>query len=102
MRLSPMMLAGLLGLALAAGVPARADQAGAPGFVPRSQSGGYASATDQERLIASVEKRYNAKVVKVAETTVNGRPALKLRLLSAQRVWSVVVDASTGQVLTGT
>ena len=100
MRLSLLMLAGLLAMAQLVGGPVRA-QAGAPGFVPRAQSG-YASPADQERLIASVEKRYNAKVVKVAETTVNGRPALKLRLLSAQRVWSVVVDASTGQVLTGT
>lgn len=100
MRLSLLMLAVLLGMGQVASGPAQA-QAGAQGFVPRAQSG-YASPAGQERLIASVEKRYNAKVVKVAETTVNGRPALKLRLLSAQRVWSVVVDASTGQVLTGT
>jgi hypothetical protein len=41
-------------------------------------------------------------VIKVEETSVAGRPALKLRLMSAQRVWSVVVDAATGQVLAGT
>ena len=61
----------------------------------------YAQATSQEQIIAAVEKRYNAKVVRVTETTVAGRPALRLRLLSAQRVWSVVVDAATGQELAG-
>jgi uncharacterized membrane protein YkoI len=97
MRLSIVMLAALLGLASAG---PRAHAQAAQGFVPRA-SAGPPSAADQERLIAAVEKRYNAKVVRVAETSVNGRPALKLRLLSAQRVWSVVVDATTGQVLTG-
>jgi len=96
MRLSALMIAGLLGLTGVSGLA----HAQAPGFVPRA-SGGNPSAADQERLIAAVERRYNAKVVRVAETSVNGRPALKLRLLSAQRVWSVVVDASTGQVLAG-
>jgi len=61
----------------------------------------YAQATSQEQIIAAVEKRYNAKVVRVTETTVAGRRALRLRLLSAQRVWNVVVDAATGQELAG-
>jgi hypothetical protein len=61
----------------------------------------YTQAASQEQIIAAVEKRYNAKVVRVTETTVAGRPALRLRLLSAQRVWSVVVDAATGQELSG-
>jgi uncharacterized membrane protein YkoI len=100
MRLS--MLAGMLAVSLAPGRLAEARQSGGQGFVPHAQAGSYASAADQQRLIAAVEKRYNAKVVRVAETSVNGRPALKLRLLSAQRVFSVVVDAETGQVLTGT
>ena len=99
MRLTVILLTGLLGVACAA--PLALAQS-APGFVPRASAGDHPSAADQERVIAAVEKRYNAKVVKVAETSVNGRPALKLRLLSAQRVWSVVVDATTGQVLTGT
>ena len=55
----------------------------------------------QEQIIAAIEKRYNAKVVRVTETTVAGRPALRLRLLSAQRVWNVLVDAATGQELAG-
>ena len=55
----------------------------------------------RERVIDAVQKRFNAKVVRVTETTVNGRPALELRLLSAQRVWNLVIDATTGQVLSG-
>jgi len=60
-----------------------------------------AQAASQEQIIAAVERRYKARVVRVTETTVAGRPALRLRLLSAQRVWSVVVDAVTGQELAG-
>lgn len=102
MRLSLLMLMGLLGVApIVAGRQSGADQ-GAQGFVPHAGGGSYASAANQERVITAVEKQYNAKVIKVAETSVGGRPALKLRLMSAQRVWSVVVDAATGQVLAGT
>jgi hypothetical protein len=61
----------------------------------------YAQVASQEQVIAAVEKRYNAKVVRVTATTVAGRPALRLRLLSARRVWDVVVDAATGQELAG-
>jgi uncharacterized membrane protein YkoI len=55
----------------------------------------------RERVIEAVQKRFNAKVVRVTETSVNGRPALELRLLSAQRVWNLVIDATTGQILSG-
>jgi len=55
----------------------------------------------QEQIIESVQSRYHAKVLRVSETNVDGRRALKLRLMSAQRVWTMVVDASTGRVLSG-
>ena len=55
----------------------------------------------QDRIIDSVQRRFNARVVKVAQTQVNGRPALELRLLSSQRVWTIVVDAASGDVLSG-
>ena len=70
-------------------------------LAPAARAAAYASSTSQEQIIDAVEKRYHAKVVRVSATTVDGRPALRLRLLSAQRVWSVVVDAATGQVLAG-
>ena len=55
----------------------------------------------QERVIDAVQRRFNARVVRVSETTFNGRPALELRLLSEQRVWDIIVDAATGRVLSG-
>ena len=57
--------------------------------------------SSRDRIIDSVQKRYNARVVRVSETTVNGRAALELRLLSQQRVFNVVVDAASGQILSG-
>ena len=59
------------------------------------------SDSQRERIIEAVQKRFNAKVVRVTDTTVNGRPALELRLLSEQRVWNLLVDATTGQILSG-
>ncbi len=56
---------------------------------------------DQDRIIDSVQKRFNARVVRVAQTQLNGRAALELRLLSNQRVWTIVVDAHSGDVLSG-
>jgi hypothetical protein len=52
-----------------------------------------------ERIVEAVQKRYNARVVKVTEVMVDGKRAYELRLLSDQRVWTVRVDAETGQEL---
>ena len=60
-----------------------------------------ADGTSRDQVIDAVQQRFHAKVVRVNETRVNGRPALELRLLSDQRVWNIVVDAATGQVLSG-
>lgn len=74
---------------------------GGLGYVASGHAHPSGQAPGQEQIIESVQKRYGAKVVRVTETTVDGRPALRLRLLSAQRVWSMVVDASSGRVLSG-
>ena len=76
-------------------------QTSALGYVDPGHAHENGSGASQEQIIESVQKRYNAKVVRVTETEVDGRPALRLRLLSAQRVWNVVVDATSGQVLSG-
>jgi Peptidase propeptide and YPEB domain len=61
--------------------------------------GGDAS---RDRVIQEAQKRYNAKVVRVTEATVAGRRAYELRLLSDQgRVWTVRIDAESGQELPG-
>lgn len=74
---------------------------GGLGYVASGHTHAGGEGPAQEQIIEAVQKRYNAKVVRVTETTVDGRPALQLRLLSAQRVWSIVVDASSGRVLSG-
>jgi hypothetical protein len=63
---------------------------------PSSEQGG-----NNDRIIDAVQKRFHARVVRVADTQVNGRAALELRLLSDQRVWTIIVDAQSGQVLSG-
>ena len=73
----------------------------APGYAPPARTLAAGDSSGHAQIIDAVQKRYHAKVVRVTETTVNGRPALQLRLLSEQRVWSVVVDATSGQVLSG-
>ena len=70
-------------------------------FTPPARTLAGAAGASQQQIIDAIQKRYNATVVRVTETSVNGRPALRLRLLSAQRVFSIVVDAATGQVLEG-
>jgi uncharacterized membrane protein YkoI len=74
---------------------------GALGYVDPGHTHAGGEGASQEQIIESVQKRYNAKVVRVTETTVDGRPALRLRLLSAQRVWTMLVDADSGRVLSG-
>lgn len=87
----------LLGLSCNWSVIAIAGPDVALSAIALADSGG----ASRDRLIDSVQRRFNAKVVRITETTVNGRPALELRLLSDQRVWNVVVDAESGQVLSG-
>lgn len=91
-------IAILLSAAAHAGPP---PEAGAFGYVDPGHEHAAGEGVAQEQIIDSVQKHYHAKVVRVTETTVDGRPALKLRLLSAQRVWDVVVDANSGRVLSG-
>lgn len=82
----------LAGVAMPAAVPAQEHLVARPS----DQQGG-----NSDRIIDAVQKRYHARVVRVADTQVNGRAALELRLLSDQRVWTIVVDAKSGQVLSG-
>ena len=100
-RLSWSASAALLGIALGAafGAPASALASVEDPPQARSYAGGEDSSRD--RIIDAVQKRYHARVLRVSETSVNGRPALELRLLSEQRVFNVVVDAASGQVLSG-
>jgi hypothetical protein len=100
MRSARQIPLGLVALLLACGAGLGAPALAAFDDPPMARTyGGENSSRD--RIIDSVQKRYNARVVRVSETTVNGRPALELRLLSQQRVFNVVVDAASGQILSG-
>jgi uncharacterized membrane protein YkoI len=48
-----------------------------------------------------VQRRFNARVVRVNPMESGGRLVYEMRLMSEQRVWNVRVDAATGQVLDG-
>jgi hypothetical protein len=75
----------------------------AEAIVPAAGGGAAVLAEDEalNRIIAAVQRRYNARVVRVTEVTVKGRRCYDLRLLSEQRVWVIRVDAATGQEIPG-
>jgi hypothetical protein len=58
-----------------------------------------ADSGSRDRIVAALERRYNAKVVRIIDVSVGGRLAYDIRLLSNDRVWTVRVDAATGQEL---
>jgi uncharacterized membrane protein YkoI len=68
---------------------------------PRADTFGESGAASRDRIIESIQRQYNARVVRVTDISVNGRPAMELRLLSADRVWTVRVDSASGQVIQG-
>jgi hypothetical protein len=68
---------------------------------PQARSLAGTDSASRDRIIDAVQKRYHARVLRVSDTSINGRPALELRLMSEQRVFNVVVDAASGQVLSG-
>lgn len=80
----------------------RAD-AGAPlGMFDSSRASAFAdSGIPRDRAIDMVQRRFNARVVRVDLVETGGRRVYEMRLMSEQRVWNVRVDADTGQVLEG-
>jgi len=58
-----------------------------------------ADAGSRDRVVSGLERRYNARAVRISEVMVDGRLAYDVRLLSNNRVWTVRVDAATGQEL---
>jgi uncharacterized membrane protein YkoI len=53
-----------------------------------------------DAIVAQVEKRYRARVVRVETRQHKGRTVYELRLLNAEgKVWTVQVDADSGAVL---
>jgi hypothetical protein len=76
--------------------------ASAEGALPRVTSAAPLADSDaRDRIVEAIQRKYNARVVRVTESTVDGRRVYELRLLSDERVWMVRVDAETGRELTG-
>lgn len=101
MRAGRRVANGLIALALVFGAGLAAPARAAFDHSPPARTFGGGDNATRDRIIDAIQKRYKARVVRVSETTFNGRAALELRLLSDQRVFNIVVDASSGQVLSG-
>jgi len=101
MRAGRRVARSLIALALVCGAGTAVPALAAFDDPPPARTYGGNDNSARDRIIDAIQKRYKARVVRVSETTVNGRAALDLRLLSDQRVFNVVVDASSGQVLSG-
>jgi len=54
----------------------------------------------REQVVAMVQKRFNARVVRADTADEGGRRIYVMRLLSeGSKVWTVRVDAATGDIL---
>lgn len=79
---------------------ARADHGNREDRGRHGQRDSSDSGMSRERIVSMVEKRYKARVVRADSIDIDGRPAYQLRLLSdAGRIWTVRVDARTGEQL---
>lgn len=89
-RLPALLLAVLAGVVpLLATPPAAAQEARA------ARQGGLT----MDQAVEMAERRFHARVVRASREEENGRVVYVLRLLSDQgRVWTVRVDAETGQI----
>jgi uncharacterized membrane protein YkoI len=98
------MLRTLIPVCLAVALYAQgaiADEAQLPGQAADTSAPAapLADANSRDRIVAALERRYNAKVVRIIDVTVGGRLAYDIRLLSKDRVWTVRIDAESGREL---
>jgi uncharacterized membrane protein YkoI len=96
------MLAAVAGMAGA--LPAASGAAVVAPAAAQQSTGAAIFADDagRDRIVEAIQRKYDARVVKITEIVVAGRRAYALRLLSdGGRVWMVRVDAETGQELSG-
>jgi hypothetical protein len=90
--LGVMAMSGAMGMAAPGAVIARVDPASDASVL---QSGGMSLG----QAVAMVQARYGAKVMRADTVDEGGRIVHYIRLMSADRarVWTVRVDAATGQ-----
>jgi uncharacterized membrane protein YkoI len=99
-----MVAAAIAGMALAIPASYGASSSGGLAAAVQWQAADAVALADdasRDRIVDAVQRKYNARVVKVTEIVVDGRRAYELRLLSDERVWMIRVDAETGQELRG-
>jgi uncharacterized membrane protein YkoI len=87
--------------AVVAGCVASATLAALAPAAPRQTAcpAGAAANLSMDQAVKMVEKRFHARVVKAETQRDNGRTVYMLRLLNdAGRVWTVHVDAASGNV----
>jgi uncharacterized membrane protein YkoI len=93
-----------IALLIAGGAPtafAKTPTAQAAGKAKHKVESRYAAGgLSLDAVVAQMEKRYNARVVRAETRHDNGRTIYVLRLLNADgKVWTVQVDADSGAVL---
>jgi uncharacterized membrane protein YkoI len=67
--------------------------------LPTRVADALAHPLSREQAVALVEKRFHARAVRVDVVEESGRRVFSIRLLSgASKIWTVRVDAATGQI----
>lgn len=82
-------------------VPPGGSRAPMPGAPPSSGSPGKFDVVPLTNAVSMVQERFNATAVKTDTVLEGDQVVYRIRLLSADksRVWTVRVDARTGQVM---
>ncbi len=104
MRRAPLMAVLTMLAGMAGAVPSAFGVAMGMNVAEQQVTGSAAFSDDgaRDRIVESIQRKHNARVVKVTEIVVDGRRVYSLRLLSdGGRVWMVRVDAESGRELTG-
>jgi hypothetical protein len=56
-----------------------------------------ASEDAKSKIVEAIRRKYNAQLVRVTDATVDGKKCYEIRLRTDERLWTVRVDAETGQ-----
>ena len=97
-RLSMLALIPII-LALAAGMPPSVDAQSLVDKRTRSDREAERPRVSLDQAVSMAESRYRAKAVKAQQSVSGDRLVYNIRLLSSDgKVWTVQVDAQTGQM----
>ncbi|MGD9842128.1 MAG: PepSY domain-containing protein [Steroidobacteraceae bacterium] len=87
-------------MSLVLSLSAHAQRPGSPPDMPPSRAGHTEKVVPLNDVVSMVQERFNATAVKTDSVLQSGVLTYRIRLLSADRsrVWTVNVDARTGQI----